>query len=246
MPQRSPRKADRVDGGAQVARHERQVGGLDGDVGAGADREAEVGLRERRRVVDAVADHRDRVALRLQPLDLGHLPGRVDLGQHAVDPDLVRDLLGGLAGVAGQQHRCQAERLQLADRSGAGGLDRVADVQASRLDAVDAHRDPGRAAADGNLTPLDGPGHADDRARCGSRRRPAARPPLPRSARNRLRDRMLRGRLDGAGQPQDIRARRAVQQRHVGQLHTALGDRAGLVEDDRRRPAVSARGSPAP
>ena len=37
--------------------------GLDRDVGAGADRDAEVGLRERRRVVDAVADHRDDAAL---------------------------------------------------------------------------------------------------------------------------------------------------------------------------------------
>ena len=43
--------------------------GLDGDVGAGADRQAEVGLGERGRVVDAVADHRDDAALGLQPAD---------------------------------------------------------------------------------------------------------------------------------------------------------------------------------
>ena len=43
-----PGEPDRVDRGAQVARHEREVGGLDRDVGAGADREPEVGLRERR------------------------------------------------------------------------------------------------------------------------------------------------------------------------------------------------------
>ena len=42
------------------------VGGLDGDVGAGADRDADIGLRERGRVVDAVADHRDDVTPRLQ------------------------------------------------------------------------------------------------------------------------------------------------------------------------------------
>ena len=54
-------------GGAQVAGDQRQVGGLDRDVGAGADRQAEVGLGERGRVVDAVADHRHDAALGLQP-----------------------------------------------------------------------------------------------------------------------------------------------------------------------------------
>ena len=56
--------ADR-DGGGDVERvgaHEHDVGGLDGDVGAGADRDADVGLGERGRVVDAVADHRDLAA----------------------------------------------------------------------------------------------------------------------------------------------------------------------------------------
>jgi hypothetical protein len=48
-----------------VGAHEHDVGGLDRDVGAGADRDADVGLRERGRVVDAVADHRDPSALLL-------------------------------------------------------------------------------------------------------------------------------------------------------------------------------------
>ena len=60
----------------QVARDERDVGGLDRDVGAGADGEAEVGLRERGRVVDAVADHRDDAALVLQAADDVGLAGR--------------------------------------------------------------------------------------------------------------------------------------------------------------------------
>ena len=62
-------EADRVGGGAQVAGDERQVGGLDRHVGAGADRQAEVGLGERGRVVDAVADHRHDAALGLQAAD---------------------------------------------------------------------------------------------------------------------------------------------------------------------------------
>ncbi len=45
----------------EVVAHERDVGGFDGDVAAdGAHRDADVGGRERRSVVDAVADHRDR------------------------------------------------------------------------------------------------------------------------------------------------------------------------------------------
>ncbi len=47
----------------RVGAHEHDVGGLDRDVGAGADRDADVGLRERGRVVDAVADHRHLAAL---------------------------------------------------------------------------------------------------------------------------------------------------------------------------------------
>ena len=54
-PHRAARQRDRVRDRAQVAAHERHVRRLDGDVGARADRDADVGLRERRRVVDAVA-----------------------------------------------------------------------------------------------------------------------------------------------------------------------------------------------
>ena len=62
-----PGKPDRVGRGTEVAGDERQVGGLDRDVGAGADREPEVGLGEGGCVVDAVTDHRDDLALGLQP-----------------------------------------------------------------------------------------------------------------------------------------------------------------------------------
>ena len=55
--------------------------------GAGADREAEVGLGERRSVVDAVADHRHDAPVALQALDDGRLLGRQHLGDHLVDPD---------------------------------------------------------------------------------------------------------------------------------------------------------------
>ena len=62
--------------------------GLDGDLGAGADGDADVGLRERGRVVDAVADHRDdarpSVGLRLplQHLHVRRLARRRHVGKH--------------------------------------------------------------------------------------------------------------------------------------------------------------------
>src|SRR4051794_30309249 len=57
--ERPAREADRVARRAEVTANERQVARLDRDVCARAEREPEIGLRERRRVVDAVADHRD-------------------------------------------------------------------------------------------------------------------------------------------------------------------------------------------
>ena len=54
---------DRLRHAAQVAAHQRDVGGLHRHIGARADRDAHIGLRQRRRVVDAVADHRHDLAL---------------------------------------------------------------------------------------------------------------------------------------------------------------------------------------
>ena len=41
----------------EVAAHQRDRRGFGGDVGARGHRDADVGLRQRRRVVEAVADH---------------------------------------------------------------------------------------------------------------------------------------------------------------------------------------------
>ena len=100
--QRPAGEADRVRRRAQVARDEGDVAGFDRNVGAGADRDPEVGLGERRSVVDAVADHGDDLAGLLQPAHLGHLVLGVHLREHALDPDLVRDPLRRRARVAGQ------------------------------------------------------------------------------------------------------------------------------------------------
>ena len=76
---------------------QRHVGGLDRHVGTGADGDADVGLSERRRVVDPVADHRHQLALVLQVADLERLVLGQNLGEHALDPDLAGDRLSGPA-----------------------------------------------------------------------------------------------------------------------------------------------------
>ena len=58
--------APRAHDAAQVALHQRDARALHRDVGAGAHRDADVRLRQRRRVVDAVAGHRDDAPCRLQ------------------------------------------------------------------------------------------------------------------------------------------------------------------------------------
>ena len=72
---------------AQVAGHQHHVGALDGDVCAGADGNTHIGLRERRRIVDAVADEGERPCRRLQPLDRLDLAVGQHLGHHLVDAE---------------------------------------------------------------------------------------------------------------------------------------------------------------
>ena len=105
------RQAARAHDAAQVALHERHAGALHRDVGAGAHRDADVRLRERRRVVDAVARHRDDAPLGLQALAR---PSAFSVGQHLgddlVDAELASDRLRGRLAVAGQHHDAACPR----------------------------------------------------------------------------------------------------------------------------------------
>src|SRR5699024_9058604 len=118
---------DRVERGHQVPAHERDVGGLNGDVGAGAHRQAQVGLGQRRGVVDAVADHRDDLPLALQAGDDVDLVLGQNLGDDLLDADLGGDPPGDGLVVASEQDRGEAETLQAGDGLSAGGLDGVGD-----------------------------------------------------------------------------------------------------------------------
>ena len=89
------------------------------DVGAGADRDADIGLRQRRRVVDAVADHRDDRARGLEPRDLGGLVGGQDLGQHPIGsmPTCARDRVARSRRlIAGEHPDLDARPLERGDR----------------------------------------------------------------------------------------------------------------------------------
>jgi hypothetical protein len=96
---------------AQVVVHQRDVGGFDGGVGAGrAHGKADVGARQRRRIVDAVADHADqtpcpcRSLLQCRQLVFGQ---QIALG--VVDADLLGNGGGGVRVVAGQHQGLDAQ-----------------------------------------------------------------------------------------------------------------------------------------
>ena len=118
---------------AQVALHERDAGALDRDVGAGAHRDADVGLRERGRVVDAVARHRHDVAAapaaRARPRAL--CSGSTSAMTSSM-PSRARHRLRGRAVVAGQHHDAQPVGAQRAQRLGRRRLDRIGDGEHAR------------------------------------------------------------------------------------------------------------------
>ena len=67
-------QAERVGNLGQLVGHQRDVGGLERGIGAGdAHRDADVGGRQRRRVVDAVAHHRQRAVARAELFDCREL-----------------------------------------------------------------------------------------------------------------------------------------------------------------------------
>ena len=86
-----------------------------GDVGAGAHGDADIGLRQRGGVVDAVAGHGHDSALRLQAAhDFRFLLGQ-DFGIDFVDAELGGNGFGGGAAIAGEHDDADAFGVQLAN-----------------------------------------------------------------------------------------------------------------------------------
>ena len=108
-------RAAHADGGGdvgQAALHEHDVRGVDGDVRACADGDADIGPGERGRVVDAVADHGHSALLPELPDDLGLAVGQ-HAGHHFVHSGLRGDGAGGALIVAGQHDHAHAHVLKL-------------------------------------------------------------------------------------------------------------------------------------
>ena len=121
------------------------AGALDGHVGAGAHRQADVGGREGGCVVDAVAGHGDDSPFVAEPLDdVGLVVGQ-HLGLDPVDAEAACDGLGGDPVVTGEHDDLDAFGAERLQGGGGGLLDRVGDGEDRRDLAVDADEDDGGA-----------------------------------------------------------------------------------------------------
>ena len=118
---------DDTEHAARIAGRQHNARRFDGDVGACADRESDVGAGECGGVVHAVADHGDGEATSLQ-LDHGLvLVFGEHLGEDLVDAELRGDGVGDLAGIAGDHHDADAESLEVLDRRACFGANLVLD-----------------------------------------------------------------------------------------------------------------------
>ena len=63
---RCPAQCHRRRRRAEVARHQNDIGRLDGDIRAAADRKTDIGFRQRRRIIDAIANEGDRAMPRAE------------------------------------------------------------------------------------------------------------------------------------------------------------------------------------
>ena len=241
----------------EIAGDEGEVGGLHGNVGSRADGQAQVGLRQGRRVVHAVSHHGHHPALALQSSDhVGLLRGQ-DIGDDLGDAHLAGHRPGGDLVVTGQQHRSEPKGFQRLDGFHAGGLHGVGHGEDGRRPAVPPRGD-GRlpkslGVVEGALQ-LRGQGHTpvgeesrtthdegmsvDDAFHAQSL---AVGEPFdsregtdlrPRCGGDRPGDGVLRGILDGTDQPQRLPALHTVGHGDADKAHLPGGDRARLVEHD--------------
>ena len=108
----------RADDAAQVALHQRDACALHRHVGARAHRDADVRLRERGGVIDAVARHRHEPPLACSRLTTSPFWSGSTSAIDLVDAERLRHGLGGRPAVAGQHHDADAFALQGVDRFG--------------------------------------------------------------------------------------------------------------------------------
>ncbi len=247
----------RPDDAAEVALEERHAGALDGDVRPGAHGDADVGGGERRGVVDAVAGHGDDAAVVAEALHHLALAIWQHFGLDLVDAELARHGLGGGAVVAGEHDDADALGMKVGDRLRRRLLDRIGDGDDAGRLAIDrrparrwrrprASRPRSASGVDGDALAGEEAGIADDAGdavdaalgalagraveigRLGEVQTAFARLPRrwPRRADARSR---ARGWRRGAA----ARSRRTRAAARLRSPRLALGQRAGLVDDER-------------
>ena len=120
-----PRQTDRVHCVHEVALHQHNIRRRDRDIRARADGNADIGPRERRCIVDAVADHCDPAACGLLLTHDALLVLRQDLCDDLANAKLRGDGLRGLFIVAGQQRDLDAHALERLDRRAARRFEHI-------------------------------------------------------------------------------------------------------------------------
>ena len=111
-----PRDNWRVGSGAEITGDECQVTRLDRDVRPRADGEPQVGLSQSRCIVDAVSDHRDPLALRLERFDLTGLVRWQHLREHLVHAKLRSHSVRDRTSITGDHDHIDVVSTQLVDR----------------------------------------------------------------------------------------------------------------------------------
>jgi hypothetical protein len=203
----------------EVALHERDRRALHRDVGADPHRDADLRLRERRRVVDPVARHRDEAALALEALHHVRLLVGEHLGDDVVEAEPARHRLRRLAPDGDEDDRlpfaAQGPRA-LRERP-----ERDAEVAHERpvpqRDGAAVHR-PAHALAGEALEPGD------------ARELDAAR---LAALDDRRSERVLAAALQRRREAEQRRLVGAGRGKHGDEPRFALGERARLVDDER-------------
>ena len=126
------------------------VAGLARGLGAGVHGDADIGLRQRRRVVGAVAAHRDQLALGLLVADQLQLVLGRRLREEVVDAGFGGDRRRGHRVVAGDHHRADAHAAQFGKALADAALDDVLELDDAEQPAVLGDRQR-RAAGLGDL-----------------------------------------------------------------------------------------------
>ena len=138
---------DDLDQLGRVAVEIDHVAGLARRLRAGLHGHAHIGLRQRRRVVGAVAAHGDQPALGLHLADVVELVLRRRLGEEVVHARLGRDRGGGHLVVAGDHDGADAHAPQRREALADAGLDDVLQLDHAQQPPVGAYRERRAAGA---------------------------------------------------------------------------------------------------